>query len=171
MRRQHHASVHRASFAVRSRGDRWESVSWSHQPDPFAVNPIRRSAILVVASALAFFVPLMVGGPNGALTIIAGGWLGLIGLALGIPVLILSVGEEIYRRIIEAVRPSVEQLDLSPRVRHILRRHGYDAITEIDATSDAGLLLLSNMEVRDLREIRRAISLWRYREWQARGFP
>ena len=155
----------------RARGDRWDQTSWSHQPDPFAVNPIRRSAVLVVASALVFFVPLQIGGPNGAMTIIAGGWLGLIGLALGIPVLLLSLGEELYRRLIEALRPSVSRLDLSPRIRHILNRHGYDAIVVIEETPDAALLLLSNMEARDVRELRRAISLWRYREWQERGFP
>jgi hypothetical protein len=105
------------------------------------------------------------------MTIIAGGWLGLIGLALGIPVLILSVAEELYRRLIERLRPSVHRLDLSPRIRHILTRHGYDAIAAVEQTPDAVLLLLSNMEQRDVRELRRAISLWRYREWQERGFP
>lgn len=155
----------------RSRPNRWEHVSWSQQPDPFAENPIRRSTVLVVASGAVFFGPLVVGGPGGALTIIAGGWIGLIGLALGIPVLLLSLGEELYRRVVERVRPSVDQLDLSPRVRHILTRHGYEAIAAVEQTPDGVLLLLSNMEARDVRELRRAISLWRYREWQERGFP
>jgi hypothetical protein len=62
-------------------------------------------------------------------------------------------------------------LEVSPRIRHILTRHGYDAIAVVEAAPDAALLLLSNMEARDVRELRRAISLWRYREWQERGFP
>ena len=171
MRVERPGTFQRTPFTPRPRGDRWDSTAWSQQPDPFAVNPIRRSAILVAASALAFFGPLLIGGASGALTIIAGGWLGLIGLALGVPVLLLSVGEELYRRLVEELRPSVERLDLSPRVRHILQRHGYAAIAEIEATPDAVLLLLSNMEARDIRELRRAISLWQYRTWQEQGFP
>lgn len=171
MRGPRHSSLARSSTVGRYRPDRWTYSSWSHQPDPFAVNPIRRSTLLVAASALAFFGPLLLGGPNGAMTIIAGGWLGLVGLALGIPVLLLSLGEELYGRLIEQLRPSVERLAVSPRVRHILARHGYQAIATVEQTPDAVLLLLSNMEQRDVRELRRAISLWRYREWQERGFP
>lgn len=171
MRVPRHGSPSRFSASGRYRADRWEHATWSHQPDPFAVNPIRRSAILVVASGLAFFGPLAIGGPNGAMTIIAGGWLGLIGLALGLPVFLLSLGEEIYRRVVEEMRPSVNRLDLAPRVQHILARHGFDAIATVEQTPDAVLLMLSNIEQRDVRDLRRAISLWRYREWQERGFP
>jgi hypothetical protein len=32
-------------------------------------------------------------------------------------------------------------------------------------------MLLSNMDHRGLREIRRAITLWKYRRWQEQGFP
>ena len=171
MRGHRHGSLTRSSALGRGRPDRWSYSSWSRQPDPFAVNPIRRSALLVVASALAFFGPLLIGGPNGAMTIIAGGWLGLVGMALGIPVLLLSLGEELYGRLIERLHPSVERLAVSPRIRHILARHGYQAIATVEQTPDAVLLLLSNMDQRDIRELRRAISLWRYREWQERGFP
>ncbi len=161
----------RSSTTTRYRPDRWDYSGWSHQPDPFAVNPIRRSAILVVASALAFFGPLMLSGPDGAMTIIAGAWLGLIGLAFGIPVLVLSLGEELYRRLMADFRPAVDRLDLSPRIQHILVRHGYESIAAVEQAPDAVLLLLSNMEQRDIRAVRRAISLWRYRAWQAQGFP
>ena len=168
MRHLRHGSRSPSFSGYRSR---WEYQSWSQQPDPFAVNPIRRSALLIVASGLVFFGPLLIGGPDGAMTIIAGGWLGLVGLALGIPVFLLSVGEELYGRLIERLRPSVDRLDLSPRIRHILTRHGYEAITLIEQTPDSTLLLLSNMEQRDVRELRRSISLWRYRQWQEQGFP
>jgi hypothetical protein len=43
-------------------------------------------------------------------------------------------------------------------------------IASVEEAPDAALLLLSNMDARALREIRRAISLWRYRRWQERGF-
>lgn len=171
MRNTPRGSVSSVSALGRRRAERWETTNWSQQPDPFAVNPIRRSAILVVASAIVFFGPLMFGGPNGALAVIAGGWLGLVGLAIGIPVLLLSLGEAGYQLLIEEMRPSVHRLDLSPRLQNILVRHGYSAISTIEATPDPVLLLLSNMEVRDVRTVRRAISLWRYQEWQAKGFP
>src|ERR671917_21670 len=115
MRHLRHGSRPSSSSGYRSR---WEYQSWSQQPDPFAVNPIRRSALLIVAS-------------------------GLVGLALGIPVFLLSVGEELYGRLIERIRPSVDRLDLSPRIRHILTRHGYEAIALIEQTPDSTLLLLS----------------------------
>jgi hypothetical protein len=171
MRNIHSGRVSSTSALGHRRADRWTYAQWSPQPDPFAVNPIRRSAILVVTSALVFFGPLLFGGPNGAMAIIAGGWLGLVGLAIGIPVLLLSLGEAGYQRLIETIRPSVYRLNLSPRLQNILVRHGYSAIDAIEATPDPVLLLLSNMEVRDVREVRRAISLWRYQEWQAKGFP
>ena len=38
------------------------------------------------------------------------------------------------------------------------------------ALPDDGLLLLSNMDARSVREIRRAITLWKYRRWQENGF-
>lgn len=171
MRNTRHGAVSSAAAFGRRRTDRWDYSNWSQQPDPFAVNPIRRSSLLVVTSAIVFVGPLLFGGPHGALAVIAGGWLGLVGLAIGIPVLLLSLGEAGYQRLIEQLRPSVYRLDLSPRLQNILVRHGYSAIDAIEATPDPVLLLLSNMEARDVREVRRAISLWRYQEWQAKGFP
>jgi hypothetical protein len=171
MRNTRHRTVSSAHALGRRRTERWDQMNWSQQPDPFAVNPIRRSFVLVVTSAIVFFGPLLFGGPNGAMAVIAGGWLGLVGLAIGIPVLLLSLGEAGYQRLMEHLRPSVYRLDLSPRLQNILVRHGYSAIDAIEATPDPVLLLLSNMEARDVRQVRRAISLWRYQEWQARGFP
>ena len=43
--------------------------------------------------------------------------------------------------------------------------------TKVEATPDSSLMLLSNMDARAVREIRRAISIWRYQRWQERGFP
>ena len=36
---------------------------------------------------------------------------------------------------------------------------------------DEALMMLSNMDARTVREIRRAINLWQYRRWQEAGFP
>lgn len=102
---------------------------------------------------------------------IAGGWLGAMGLAIGLPVLALSLAEAGWRRLCRRLRPSVEHLDLPPRLIHVLRRHGYDSISLIERTPDPALLLLSNLDPRGLHEIRRAIALWHYRRWQERGFP
>ncbi len=139
--------------------------------DPFAINPIRRSAGLVAASAAAFFGPLLVGGPAAATAMLAGGWLGLIGLAIGLPVLGLSLAEAGWGRLSRRLRPPIEALDLPPRLIHLLRRHGYDSIDLVERTPDAALLLLSNMDPRGVREVRRAVALWRYRRWQEQGFP
>jgi DNA-directed RNA polymerase alpha subunit len=68
------------------------------------------------------------------------------------------------------VRPTIELLELPPRVEHVLSRHGYETIESVDQTPDDGLLLLSNMDARSVREIRRAITLWKYRRWQENGF-
>jgi hypothetical protein len=148
----------------------WISSGAVHA-DPFAVDPIRRSVILVAASAVAFFGPLVAGGPGGATAMVAGGWLGMIGLAIGLPVLALSVIETGWERLRRRLQPSIDQLDLSPRLVHILRRHGYDAIAAVERTPDPALLLLANMDARGLREVRRAIALWRYQRWQEAGFP
>ena len=149
----------------------WIGPSGTAHADPFAVNPIRRSAGLVAASAAAFFGPLVVGGPTAATMMLAGGWLGLLGLAIGVPVLGLSLAEAGWRRLSRRLRPPIDLLDLPPRLVHLLRRHGYDSIDLVERTPDAALLLLSNMDLRGVREVRRAIALWRYRRWQEQGFP
>ena len=143
----------------------------AQHPDPFAVNPIRRSAALVAASAAVFFGPLLVGGSDASGAMLAGGWVGVMGLALGVPVLALSLVEAGWERLRDRLRPSVDQLDLPPRLIHLLRRHGYDSIAVVERSPDAALLMLSNMDARGLREVRRAVSLWKYRRWQEQGFP
>jgi hypothetical protein len=69
------------------------------------------------------------------------------------------------------MHPPVDQLDISPRLIHILLRHGYDTIESVDSAPDAALLLLSNMDARGVRDVRRAVAVWRYRRWQEQGFP
>jgi hypothetical protein len=143
----------------------------SSNPDPFAVNPIRRSFALVSVCSLVVFGPLLVGDELAMSVMVSVGWLAVTGIVMGVPILIWSLVEEGWRLLRRRLHPTVEQLDLSPRVIHVLVRHGYEAIDEVDRASDASLLLLSNMDTRGLREVRRAISLWKYRRWQESGFP
>ena len=157
--------------ATRPESGGWVGTSGAEHPDPFAVNPIRRSSVLVAVSAIAFFGPLAVGGQTATTAMLAGGWLGMTGLAFGVPVLALSLAEEGWRRLYRRRHPSLDQLDLPARLRHVLHRHGYDSIPVVERTPDAALLLLSNLDARGVHEIRRAIALWRYRRWQERGFP
>lgn len=148
----------------------WGSRGSAH-PDPFARDPIRRSTLLVVVAGAVFFGPLAIGGDAGAMVLLMGGWLGLLGLAIGLPVLALSLIEWAYGRLCRRLRPGVDELPVPVRVVNLLRRHGYDSIAAVERAPDGALLLLSNMTARDVREVRRAVSLWRYRRWQERGFP
>ena len=148
----------------------WAGPGSSDVADPFAVNPIRRSAGLVAVSSSLVFGPSLLGRDVAATTMLAVGWLAVTGLVMGIPILALSLGEEAWRRLRRRLYPTVDTLDLSPRLTHILLRHGYESIAAVDRAPDAALLLLSNMDPRGLREVRRAISLWQYLRWQERGF-
>lgn len=139
--------------------------------DPFAVNPVRRSFGLSAISALVVFLPLWLGGAVATTVMLSVGWLAVTGLVIGLPILLWSLAEEGWRLVGARLHPTVDRLDLSPRVVHVLRRHGYATIAAVDEADDAALLLLSNMDPRGLREARRAISLWKYRRWQERGFP
>lgn len=167
------AAAHGAQRSVPPRPERgaWAAAVRNDQPDPFATNPIRRSTGLVAASAVAFFGPLVVGGPEGTTAMLAGGWVGMIGLAIGVPVLVLSLIEAAWECLRARLDPPIDRLNLSPRLTHLLHRHGYDSIALVEQTPDAVLLLLSNMDRRGLREVRRAAALWRYRRWQEAGFP
>ncbi len=147
------------------------AVYVSDTPDPFAVNPIRRSFGLVLVSSLTIFGPLAFGGSVAMSVMVSVGWLAVTGLVIGTPILIWSLVEEGIDLIRKRLRPTVDQLQLSPRVAHVLTRHGYEEIDAVDNASDTTLLLLSNMDVRGLREVRRAINLWKYRRWQDQGFP
>jgi hypothetical protein len=147
------------------------SASSSTLADPFAVNPIRRSSTLVVVCAATIFIPWLISEELATTVMLSVGWLAMTGIVIGVPVLILSLIEELVSVARRRLRPPVQQLDISPRVAHVLLRHGYDSIDMVDRAPDAALLLLSNMDVRGVREIRRAISVWKYRRWQDRGFP
>jgi len=140
-------------------------------PDPFAVNPIRRSFALVAICGLVVGISIAIGGSVAMSVMLTVGWLAVTGIVMGVPILVLSLAEEGWRRLRRRFQPSLEELGLSPRLLHILARHGYDAIEDVDRAADDSLLLMSNMDARGLREVRRAISLWKYRRWQERGFP
>jgi hypothetical protein len=143
----------------------------SSLPDPFAINPIRRSLLLVAVCCLVIVGPLPLGAQAVATVMLTVGWLAMSGLAIGMPILLLSLIAEGYRQLRRRLRPTLTQLDLSPRVAHILHRHGYEAIAEIDCAPDAELLLLSNMDKRGLHELRRAITLRTYPRRQESRFP
>lgn len=142
-----------------------------HLADPFAVNPIRRSFGLVAVCAAILVGPFLLGGEVATTVMLSVGWLAVTGLVMGVPILIWSLTEEGVRLLRRRWHPTVDQLDVSPRVVHILLRHGYETIETVDRTPDPALLLLSNMDRRGLSELRRAIALWKYRRWQDGGFP
>ncbi|HET9015293.1 MAG TPA: DNA-directed RNA polymerase subunit alpha C-terminal domain-containing protein [Thermomicrobiaceae bacterium] len=140
--------------------------------DPFAVNPIRRSALAIAVAGFTLFGGTRVFGPGiGTTLLYTCGWLAATVLIFSIPVLIVSVCAELWTLLRRRTHPSISQLDLSPRVLHLLERHGYTVIDEVDHAPDGALLLLSNFDARALREVRRAVSLWKYRRWQDAGFP
>jgi hypothetical protein len=138
--------------------------------DPFAVNPIRRSAGLVAVCLAMLTVPWMISHQVGTTMMLATGWLAITGLVLGLPILIWCSGEWVVERIHRRMHPGIELLELSPRVEHILARHGIVTIREVESIDDAGLLLLSNMDLRGVKEVRRAVNIWKYRRWQESGF-
>lgn len=153
-------------------GGRQRSTSYlTSTADPFAVNPIRRSLLLVISSFAVIGISMLFGGEVATSIMLSVGWLAVTGIVMGVPILIWSLIEEGWRLLDRRMHPSISELSLSPRVLHVLQRHGYESIDQVDSTPDAGLLLLSNMDNRGLREVRRAISLWKYRRWQEDGFP
>jgi hypothetical protein len=140
-------------------------------PDPFAINPIRRSFLLVSGCAAALFGPALAGDEALTVAMLSVGWLAISGIVIGMPILLWSLLEEAARLLRRRWRPTVDLLDLPPRVTHILTRHGYEAIDDVDRAADADLLMLSNMDRRGLQETRRAVALWKYQRWQDKGFP
>ena len=139
--------------------------------DPFGVNPIRRSAVAIVVSGFLLFGSSGVFGSGVGTTLLyTCGWLAATVLIFAMPVLVVSVAGELWTVLWRRMHPSIGELDLSPRVLHLLERHGYTVIDEVDRAPDGALLLLSNFDARTLREVRRAISLWKYRRWQDAGF-
>ena len=140
--------------------------------DPFAVNPIRRSAgAIAVAGFILFGGPALLGPGLGSMLLFTLGWLAATALVFSIPVLIVSTAVELWSIVRRRLHPSIDELDLSPRLRHLLQRHGYSSIDEVDRAPDGALLLLTNFDARALHEVRRAVSLWKYRRWQDAGFP
>ncbi len=161
----------RGDLAIATRAPRsaWSNFG-SELPDPFAINPIRRSLVLVGTSGAVVCGALLAGDPITTLVMLSVGWLAITGIVMGLPVLVLSLLDEGWRRLQQRLHPSVDQLDLSPRLCHVLRRHGYHAITAVEHASDDALLVLSNMDARGVRDVRRAVNLWHYRRWQDGGF-
>lgn len=140
--------------------------------DIFAVNPLRRSAWVVAISWVTLLVPIfLLDGELQALVLIAAGWVAATGIILCTPILIWCLIEEAWKLVRRRISPPIEALDLSPRAYNLLRRHGFESIAGVDATPDTSLMLLSNMDARAVKEIRRAVSIWRYQRWQERGFP
>jgi hypothetical protein len=138
--------------------------------DPFTVNPIRRSFGLVMACVAVLGLPWLINDKVGTTVMLIFGWLAVTGIVMGLPILLWSLAEEGIAAIRRRTHPSIEFLNLSPRVEHILHRHGLRTIHDVENSSDVSLLLLSNMDQRGLREIRRAVTLWKYRRWQESGF-
>ncbi len=147
------------------------SVSSTGMGDPFSINPIRRSFAVVAFSSLILGTGIALGGSATKLVMVSVGWLLISALILTLPILVWSLAEEGIRLLRRRLSPHIEQLGLSPRVEHILLRHGYETIRQTHETDDDTLLSLSNMDARSLREIRREINLWQYRRWQEAGFP
>jgi hypothetical protein len=138
--------------------------------DPFAVNPIRRAAALVVVCLVLLVGPWLISEEFGISMMLFTGWIAITGLVLGLPIFVWCVGEWIVSAIRRRTHPGIDQLGLSPRIEHILARHGFTTIRELEETPDDGLLLLSNLDQRGVQEIRRSVTLWKYRRWQESGF-
>jgi hypothetical protein len=146
----------------------WQSETLA---DPFAVNPIRRSLLLCAVSAGIVVLPWRISEQLGTTVMMTVGWLAITGLVFGVPVLAISLIEWSYLAMRHRFDPPVEHLGLSPRVLHVLRRHGYRTIEDVRRSSDAAILSLSNMDDRGLREIRKQLTLRDYQKWQDAGFP
>lgn len=139
--------------------------------DPFAVNPIRRSFALVAGCLIAIIVPWLISDAAMTAAMLSITWLAITGLVFGIPVLVWSLFAAAFKHLRAQLQPSIDELDLSPRIKHLLMRHGYDTIDGLEIETDAALLMLSNLDKRGVQEIRRAVTLWKYRRWQDQGFP
>jgi hypothetical protein len=148
------------------------SYGSSESSDLFAVNPLRRSLTVVgVCTAMLLGPAFLLQGDTRALFLIGGGWLAATGIIMCTPIVIWCLVEEAWRFVRRRITPPIEELDLSPRAYNLLRRHGFESIEMVEQTPDSSLALLSNMDARAIREVRRAVSIWKYRRWQERGFP
>lgn len=140
-------------------------------PDPFSINPIRRSLIGACVSLAVIILPFYISDEAGTSMMLSVGWLAMAVLVFSTPIFLWSVAEKLYRTIYHRIHPPVDDLDIAARVIHVLHRHGIHTIRDVTRTDDAELLLMSNLEPRDVDAVRRAVSLWRYRRWQEAGFP
>lgn len=137
--------------------------------DPFAVNPVRRSTLAVLISAAIVFGPsLLLGSEIASLVLMSVGWFAAAVMIISIPVLVISVVESLWRAGSRRLHPAIDELDLSPHVESLLRRHGFETIASIERASDSTLMLLSNFDARALHEVRRAVSLRGYAKRQQR---
>ncbi len=143
-----------------------------HSDDIFATNPLRRSFFIAFGSWLVILIPIMLlKGDAQALVLIGAGWLAAAGIIFVTPIFFWFLFEVVWSAIRRRTTPLIEELNLSPRAYNLLYRHGFETISSVDRTSDTSLSLLSNMDARTLREIRRSVNLWKYQRWQDRGFP
>ncbi len=144
-----------------------------NQPwDPFAINPVRRSLASFIVCAAVFIVPMALFPQNlEALTMVLFGWLAAIGMVMCFPIFLISVVELGWTHLSRRMYPSVDLLDVSPRVSNLLNRYGFRTIDSVDRCSDDGFLMLTNFDPKALHELRRAVSIWKYRRWQDAGFP
>lgn len=139
--------------------------------DPFATDPVRRSATVVAICLAIILSAILTNDEIGTAILLSFGWVAAIGLVFCVPILIWSAIEEGIAIIRRRLHPRLDVLDLTPRVLHILHRHGFETIVSVDRTSDSQMMMLANIDERDLQQIRRAISLWKYARWQEKGFP
>ena len=140
----------------------------------FAVNPVRRAATLVAVclAVIGVVIAILQGGGSrgeGFLLLLAA-FMGAV-LLLAVPLLLWSVGAELARRHRRRTSADLADLRLSIRTENILRRAGYETVADIVHLDDEVLLGLPRMADHDVRQIRRALSVWDYRQWQAAGFP
>ena len=139
----------------------------------FATNPIRRTAALIaVCVAVIAGVTLLLhdGGTRGSGVLLMAAALACAILLLAVPLLIWSVVAEFARRHRRRTSPDLAELHLSVRTENILRRAGHETIADIVSLDDDQFLGLPRMEDHDVRQIRRALSLQAYRQWQESGF-
>lgn len=143
----------------------------SNLSDPFSIDPVRRSAIAVTVCLAIVAIPMFLGHEIAVTIMLTVGWLAAVALVFCVPILIWSVVAESIAIIRRRIHPPIESLGLSPRLLHILHRGGFDTVVGVEHTDDPTLMLLANIDQRDVQQIRRAISLWKYARWQAAGFP
>ena len=140
----------------------------------FTTNPIRRSVILI-AVCLAVIATVVVlfqhGGTRGGGLLVLAAALAAAILLLAVPLLLWSIIADAARRHRRRTSPDLADLRLSVRTENILRRSGHETVADIVGLDDDQLLGLPRMEDHDVRQIRRALSLWDYRRWQESGFP